>query len=616
MRNKIFAWLLCLTLLLPQALSARAESRYTVAEVESLCDGIVAYKEAQYGAYSVQDLIDGGLCGSAGISAEFYIIALSQRGSYDFSSYERALLSYLSSHEVYSASSREKYALALSASGSTNAYIGNTADEAIGGLGLMSFVFGLHLLNNGYTSRLYTVDGLIGTILSYQLSDGGWAVMGSYGDADVTAMTLQSLAPYYGVRGDVTAAADAALELLSHMQQESGAYKGMGVENCESTAQVLTALSDLGIDAQYDSRFIKNGNSVLDGMLLYRNADGSFTHTGGGYNESATEEAFYSLTAYLRMCYGQGPLYVLDHARHDLPASGGGGTPKTPGTSSRSDQSGTVQNDHDTPQEGEQSGGRIIVIDGQRYIEATTASGEKVTVNVGETEAQLETAAVSPKPTHGSFQPDATAAPSETQMTATADEAPISKGSYKGRAIAGVALAAGIACLVLFLLKKRGKKHYIAVGILAAAGVLFILLTNFESVESYHETVQTDGDFTVTMTIRCDTITGREKVNDFIPDDGVILAPTDFSASEGDTVFQILYRASQEYGIAIDNRGGYGAAYLAGINHLYEFDYGDLSGWMYRVNGVFPDVGCQSYTVHSGDTIEWLYTTNIGKDLE
>ncbi|MBQ9471715.1 MAG: DUF4430 domain-containing protein, partial [Ruminococcus sp.] len=65
----------------------------------------------------------------------------------------------------------------------------------------------------------------------------------------------------------------------------------------------------------------------------------------------------------------------------------------------------------------------------------------------------------------------------------------------------------------------------------------------------------------------------------------------------------------------IDNTGAQGAAYIAGINYLYEFDYGDLSGWMYRVNGVLPEVGCQSYTVSDGDEIEWLYTTNIGKDF-
>ena len=104
-------------------------------------------------------------------------------------------------------------------------------------------------------------------------------------------------------------------------------------------------------------------------------------------------------------------------------------------------------------------------------------------------------------------------------------------------------------------------------------------------------------------------------LNDLIPDDGGILKTTTCHASQGDTVFDVLQNAARTYRILIDNRGSDGAAYIAGIDGLYEFDYGDLSGWMYRVNGAFPDVGCQSCTVHDGDRIEWLYTTNIGKDL-
>ena len=96
----------------------------------------------------------------------------------------------------------------------------------------------------------------------------------------------------------------------------------------------------------------------------------------------------------------------------------------------------------------------------------------------------------------------------------------------------------------------------------------------------------------------------------------MILDSTEFTASPGNTVYDVLQNAARTNRILIDNRGSDGAAYIAGIDGLYEFDYGELSGWMYRVNGEFPDVGCQSCTVHDGDKIEWLYTTNIGKDLE
>lgn len=638
MRNKLFALLLCLTLLLSSVTAVHADGAvYTVAEVESLCDGIIAYKGGGYGA---QGWINSGLRNSAGVSAEFYIIALSQRGNYDFSAYESALLNYLDNNEVYAATSREKYALALSAAGSTDAYIEQTADEAIGGLGLMSLVFGLHLLNNGYSSALYSTDGLVGEILSYQLSDGGWAVIGSYGDADVTAMTLQALAPHYGRRSDVRVAVDAALSLLSDMQQDSGAYKGMGVENCESTAQVLAALSDLGIDAQYDSRFIKNGHTVLDGMLGFYNGDGSFAHVGSGFNETATMEAFYAMVAYLRMCCGRGPLYVLDHATHTKPdnsgksatsGNSGGNASAKSGTNNHSGGTGTTKpaagNYHNSASSGgsnqtaSPNGGQpqsenapeMITIDGRRYVTATTAAGQAVTVAVEETQpAATQAQTQAERPTYGGFQPSATA----DTARATADlAAPQNHGGYKGYAIAGVLLIAGGACLVLFLLKKRSKKHYLAVGIIAAGAVLFILLTNFQSKESYTQSAAANGDLTVTMSIRCDTITGREKVNAYVPDDGVILPETEFTISQGDTAYDVLLQASKQYEIAVDNHGAQGAAYIAGIHYLYEFDYGDLSGWMYRVNGAFPDVGCQSCYLDDGDVIEWLYTTNIGKDL-
>ena len=629
MRNKLLAVLLLLPALLcgtATAFSANESETYTVAQVESLRDGIVAYN----GAAGGQDFINGALCADAGESAEFYAIALSQSGNYDFSRYESALLYYLDAHDVYSAASREKYALTLAAIGSTDRYIADTADEAIGELGVMSLVFGLHLLNNGYDSCLYSTDGLLSEILSYQRGDGGWAVMGSYGDVDVTAMTLQALAPHYGSRGDVTAAVDSAVELLSQRQLDSGGFKSMGVENCESAAQVIIALSALGIDAQTDGRFVKNGSSAMNGMMQYY-AGGGFAHTDG-VNDNATLQAYCALTAYCRYGYGQGSLYILDHVNHSAPSnnnasggsdgSGSGGSGAGGGTgadhggaaSDRSGNDGGSGGADDAPDnrtETDANGNRIIIINGQRYIEATTASGEKVTVKADETQAGAsQPSAATVMPSVGNFQSRSTA-----DMRATADEGGRS-GGYKLYVILGVLLAAGIACLVLFLLKKRGKKHYIAVAILAAAGILFLLLTDFRSPADTKRHDDSDDTLTVTLSIRCDTIVGREKANRFVPDDGVILEAKEYSAAEGETVYDVLLRAAGEKNIPLDNRGTQGAAYIAGIKSLYEFDYGDLSGWMYRVNGAFPDVGCQSYTVSDGDVIEWLYTTNIGKDLQ
>lgn len=646
MKNKLLCLLLCLAVCFAAATSVTAESShsYTVAEAKSLCDGIVGYKDGE----NAQHFINHGLCDNAGISAEFYIIALSQQGNYDFSSYEKALIRYLDSTEVYSATSREKYALALIAAGSNNAYITKTADEAIGGLGLMSLVFGLHILNNGYQSKLYTVDSLVAAILGYQLSDGGWAVIGERGDVDVTAMTLQSLAPYYRTNGLVKTAVNKALTLLSNKQQSDGGFIGMGVENCESAAQVVTALSDLGIDPGADSRFVKNGSSALSAMLRFRSSNGGFSHiSDGGVNETATMQAFYALTAYMRHLKGQGPLYVLDHRQQptsdktekqkDDPQSP---TKKQSGDSRQSvsdreqnapqdaDRDNNDQNGgNDTPQDSGNhnysgsvdNGNQPQYQYGNQARSATEKSAQATTQTAKPTETATEsTQAATEMPTvrdagkgAGVFQPTGTA----TEPAQDAVEPTAEKGSYKPYAIGGVIAAALLAAIILFLLKKRNKKHFISIGVIAAAGVLFILLTNFESTESYRQTEEKpDAVGTVTISIRCDTLKG-ENTPDYIPDDFIILDETTFAVAEGDTVYDILIEASKRCNFQVDNRGAAGNAYIAGIEYLYEFDYGDLSGWMYKVDGEFPDVGCQSYALHGGEKIEWLYTKNIGKDL-
>ena len=595
MRNKLLAVLLCLGLLCP-LFTARAEGaahHYTVAEVESLSGGIVAYKEAACGASSVQNYIDTALCASAGTTAEFYVIALSQSGSCDFSRYAAALLAYLDKTEVYSATTREKYALALIASGHYDDYIRRVCDNDIGAQGLMSLVFGLHLLNNGYTSSLYSTSSLISAILSLRLGDGGWAVMGSSSDVDVTAMTIQALAPYYGSSGSVTAAVDDALTLLSARQLDSGGFKSMGTENCESAAQVLTALSALSIDQNSDSRFIKNDCTVLDAILTFRNADGSFAHTGGGFNESATTQAFYALRAYIRMLRGQSPLYIFDRRAdaQSVPTERPAASTVRPTSAPPAPASATGQSTNTAPSVGGTSG----VIDAQ---------------------ASTDPPASSPDPSSS----DADSATGDQPTVASSHPADIdesgSSGRYKVFAVLAVLIAAATTCLILFLCKKRGFKHYLAVILIAAAAVAFLLLTNFESPESYANVGEKQNPVgSVTLSIRCTVLTDEdEKPADF-PADGVILPETTFTLGEGESVYDILLEASKRYNTRIDNRGGAGSAYIAGIQSICEFDYGSLSGWMYRVNGVFPEVGCHSYTLKDGDRIEWLYTKEIGKDL-
>ena len=65
-----------------------------------------------------------------------------------------------------------------------------------------------------------------------------------------------------------------------------------------------------------------------------------------------------------------------------------------------------------------------------------------------------------------------------------------------------------------------------------------------------------------------------------------------------------------------ENTPMYNSAYIEGIGNLYEFDCGELSGWMYKVNDWFPNYGCSRYQLKQGDKVEWVYTCNLGIDVD
>ena len=81
----------------------------------------------------------------------------------------------------------------------------------------------------------------------------------------LTAKSVQALAPYQD-RKDVSAAIDKALDYLSEQQLPSGGFLKYGAEDVEEDAAVLEMLAALDISPD-DGRFVKNGNTVPDGMM-------------------------------------------------------------------------------------------------------------------------------------------------------------------------------------------------------------------------------------------------------------------------------------------------------------------------------------------------------------
>ena len=493
MYNRTFS-LLC-ALLLAFSLAAGAEP------------SILDFKQAQSGA---DNWVENGLPDMMGKGGEWYAVALSQQGGYDLSVCRTALEDYVSSTKVRSATTRQKLALTLLALGSEHEFVAATLSDSIGKQGVMSWAWGLHLLNNGCTSPEYAADEVIQTLLSLRKADGGWAITGDAADADATAMVLQALAPHRE-NAAVAAAIEEAVALLSRMQTEQGGFASYGVENAESAAQVIIALCALGIDPT-DARFVKHGLTPLDALAAFRLADGSYAHEkGGASNENATGQAFLAEVAYARFKAGEGSLFLLD---------------------------------------GDAAPGEMKASWGWQIIAAAIIGG-----------------------------------------------------------------AAVVVCLVLLLMGKRHPKNFLAVAILAAALIGGVFLLDVQTADSYYTTTVTKADVVghVTLTIRCDKVAGRAA---HIPENGVILPETSLPIAAGDTVYTILTDGARANGFHTEASGAQGLMYIHGIGNIYEFDFGDLSGWIYTVNGERMSVGVDQCQLKDGDSVELHYTLELGKDLE
>lgn len=177
---------------------------------------------------------------------------------------------------------------------------------------------GYEILKSPEGAEQVTREKLIAYILEKQLADGGWALSGSTADPDMTGMALQALAPYYDSNSEVKAAVDKALECLSDMQLSNGGFASWGTENAESCAQVIVALTALGFNPAADSRFIKNGQSVLDALYGFYVEGGGFEHMrDSGRNQMATEQGYYALVAYDRFLNDKTSLYDMSDVKID-----------------------------------------------------------------------------------------------------------------------------------------------------------------------------------------------------------------------------------------------------------------------------------------------------------
>ena len=151
---------------------------------------------------------------------------------------------------------------------------------------------------------------------------------------------------------------------------------------------------------------------------------------------------------------------------------------------------------------------------------------------------------------------------------------------------------------------------------------LLIIITFLCSCKGTEEAISYEGSLSCKLTVKCDTVLGNiDKLNkdkaELIPENGILLENEEVLFEDGASVFDILTVACRKNKIIVNTKKntGSGTVYIEGINNLIYGDCGELSGWMFFVNGKSAEEAADKLIVKDGDIIEWLYTCDMGNDL-
>lgn len=587
---------------------------------------------------SIQEYIDNVLAERAGDgTTEWYVISFARAGELDFTAYNLTIEARITSPNLR-ATDYERMALAYSICGGNNLDIGEIVDRNWDKLGIMSEIYALILLNSG-DYYCNTDEGVIlRSILDREKDNGGWTLTGNYADTDVTAITLQALSAYRSIP-EVNEAIERGLNTLSSIQRESGGFASYGTENAESCAQVIITLKQLGIDPETDSRFIKNGNDPVSALMSYKCESGGFSHImGADKNDMATVQAIEAMTA-----IEQGSLYVLREKHVNIPE-------KEPAeiTTVADD----IPNITDIPKE---THAAAIIVTTEttadtaniKITDITDAVSEEITqplenntaepieevsvedeiyneVTAYETQAVSTATHTTTKTTSTHLKTGVTATDRKTNTTATqiskiSETSAITEKTDKNAGLGWKFWAFIIIGFVLIFSElyiifmkqftwKKGLIIFVICSVLGT-GVYFLDIQSAEDFYDRNSEIVDENSLTVTLSIDCNVL------SDEISENCGIIPESEFVLQEGDTVFDILERALAENKIPFDYSGKGSTVYIRGINNIYEFEHGEMSGWMYLVNGTSINVGCGSYYPKDGDVIKWEYTRNMGKDI-
>lgn len=496
-------------------------------------------------------------------------------------------------------------------------------------------------------------ETLIDYILEKEIKTGGWALGGDNADPEITAMAVTSLAKYCSDTR-VNSAVNRAVKVLSEKQNQYGSYTVNGIESSECVAQTITCLSTLGINPNTDKRFVKNSKSLVDSLLDFSVEGGGFAHIkGGSLNMISTQQALYSLVAYDKLCQKDEPIFDMteevtkaesptshkvmsesDNSKKDNVATKPTNSREVASTAigEKTEQIGSKA-DSESNSRIEPKGESKVESNNKSNTESKSVSkgysqGDKnsalanfktKTTNAENTEVQNNTVT-----TQNAVEEKKEALVREQN---SANEEESSAGNNISLIVALSIVAVMVILIVILILRKKSKKDILVVFVVGIVAIILVMQTEFQSVEEYYTThiedVKKDSK-TVTMTIECSTILDNmDKLDSnlvkYVPKDGIILEETEFVLNNNDTVFDILDRVTRYKKIQMEYQGAeknsYGTAYVEGINYLYEYSCGELSGWTFSVNNKSFQEGSSLYKLKDGDKIVWSYTCDLGRDV-
>lgn len=546
---------------------ALADAEIAFAKLSEQVD--VTYTEALAGALHSLDA-DSTAVGTGSTWGEWLVLALARGGAasnFDNVSakYQSSLANALQYGRLTAPTDYARAVLAMSSLGldAPQAALDVVRDyDKVTTQGINAVAYALIALDSKpYDSGDTTLrDKYVAFLLNNACDNGGWTYGGdtsASADVDMTAMVMQALAAYYD-RADVKAAVDKGLKALNGLQEETGGFSTYGSYNAESTAQVIVALTALGIDPTSTEWTQKYGNPVDALLRFYDSQYGKFRHTANGVDDQmATEQSAYALVAYRRFVTNQNRLYDMSDA-----FSGGevGTDPAKAVAAAKMEISAmgipkipmTVANTAE---------------DVKRYFTDTwlkmvTAKGPTYEVTINE----------------GDFRP----------AQAGTEDAP--NGVY-GEYYATVTITMGETSDTVTILGSIVPTTYVA--------PKDDITVSFELLGDTHHTITDDSD-----------IHSYRFNADELP---VWIKTVEVTVPGGSTVGDVFKKVMDERGFTYE---GLAQGYISSIDNPNDAekaltakdDSRGESGWLYLVNGNHPNVGLNGYELTGGEVITWHWT--------